>query len=487
MRVAGGGGMRDVVWPGGAPCVDLTTTSDFTLALLDDTLAWRHRMRKELEFGSGDHVRVTTRYHVHFLRPLLSSFVRSPRAEWARVLLPLTTRDKAMLLRLRVLGPEGAPAHRLARKSSAAIQAEYLRRLALTSPAGDAMLGPQVPARGSPEAEFTTVMRSRLFEAICVFMPDMVKKLTNREADGPANLASYLTSGLGFDIGVGHVRRWWTPATQAGQILAEALDEPPDPFSSSEMVLLALPRMDPLPRTVQEIDELVDAYLAGLQAARDAGDRSFLIALADYGRRYEIIVDTRVPLNEPATLALVEDRELHLSPAGWTVQEVAFGDARSSHVEARTTDHTVQITQFDVRDVHDQPLAPAWIEGLHWTSEALQLYSSEPGRPYYIRLRLRFTAARSLQVTGLMLASITALAAVIALLTGEEHLVSVLALLTVPTTLAAALALVREQTALAARALARVRLVIEVSIGLLWVVVLVRTAVSTADPLWFTR
>ena len=464
--------MRDVAWPGGPPGVDLTTTSDFTLALLDDTLAWRHRMRKELEFGSGDHVRVTTRYHVQFPRPLLNSFVRSPRAERARVLLPLTTRNKAMLLRLRVLGPEGAPAHRLARKSSAAIQAEYLRRLALTSPAGN---------------DFKAVMRSRLFEAICVFMPDTVKKLTNGEADGPANLASYLTSGLGFDIDVDRVRRWWTPATQAGQILAEALDEPPDPFSSSEMVLLALPRMDPLPRTLQEIDELVDDYLAGLRAARDTGDRSFLIALADYGRRYEIIVDTRLPLDEPSTLALVEDRELHLSPAGWTVQEVTFGDARSSHVEARTTDHTVQIAQFDVRDVHDQPLAPAWIEGLHWTSEALQLYSSEPGRPYYLRLRLRFQAARSLQVTGLMLATITVVAAVIGLITGEEQLVAVLALLTVPTTLAAALALVREQTALAARALARVRLVIEVTIGLLWVVVLVRTALSTADPTWFAR
>jgi hypothetical protein len=464
--------MLDVVWPGSVPCVDLTTSSDFTLALLDDTLAWRHRMRKELEFGSGDHVRVTTRYHVQFPRLLLHDFVRSARAEWARVLLPLTTRNKAMLLRLRVHGPEGAPAHRLARKSSAAIQAEYLRRLALTSPAGD---------------DVKSVMRSRLLEAICVFMPDMVKKLTNSDADGPVTLASYLTSGLGFDVAVDRVRRWWTPAKEAGQILTDALDEPPEPFSSSEMVLLALPRMDPLPRTLEEIDDLVERYLAGLRAARDAGDRSFLMALADYGRRYEIIVDTRVPLDEPATLALVEDRELHLSPAGWTMQEVTFGDARSSHIEAHTTDHTVQITQFDVRDVHDQPLAPAWIEGLHWTSEALQLYSSEPGRPYYIRLRLRFQAARSLQATGLMLAGITAVAAVIGLVTGEEQLISVLALLAVPTTLAAALALVRDQTALAARALARVRLVIEVAIGLLWVVVLVRTALSTADPGWFTR
>jgi hypothetical protein len=86
-----------------------------------------------------------------------------------------------------------------------------------------------------------------------------------------------------------------------------------------------------------------------------------------------------------------------------------------------------------------------------------------------------------------MLAGITALAAVIGLVTGEKQLISVLALLTVPTTLAATLALVREQTALAARALRRVRLVIEMTIGILWVVVLVRTALSTADPGWFIR
>ena len=464
--------MLDVVWPGNSPWADLTTTSDFTLALLDDTLAWRHRMREELEFGSGDHVRVTTRYHVQFPWSLLSGFVRSARAERVRVLLPLTTRSKTMLLRLRVVGPDGTAAHRLARKSSAAIQAEYLRRLALTSTAGE---------------DFKAVMRSRLFEAICVFMPDMVRKLSTSAGHGPANLASYLTSGLGFDVGIDRVTRWWGPVAAAGRILAEALDEPPDPFSSSELVLLALPRMDPLPRSLAEIDELVESYLAGLEAARDAGDRPFLMAPADYGRRYEIIVDTRLPLTEPATLSLVEDRELQLSAAGWTVQEVTFGDARSSHIEARTTDHTVQITQFDVCDIHDRPLAPAWIEGLHWTSEALQLYSSEPGRPYYIRLRLRFQAARFLQVTGLLLAGITALAGVIGLVTGEEQLISVLALLTVPTTLAATLALVREQTALAARALSRIRLVIEVTIGILWVIVLVRTALSTADPGWLIR
>jgi hypothetical protein len=449
--------------------VDLTTTSDFTLALLDDTLAWRHRLRKEMEFGSGDLVRVISRYHVQFPRALMSEFVRSARPQQARVLLPVTTRDKRMLLHFRVLGSEGAPAHRLARKSSAAIQAEYLRRLALTSPAGRA---------------FAAVMRTRLLEAICVFMPDMVKKLSNSHPAGPENIASYLTSGLGIDVDASRVRRWWTHANDAGRILAETLDEPHDPFSSSEMVLLALPRMDPLPASLNEIDRLVEGYLAGIQAAHAAGDRSFLMALADYGRRYEVIIDTHLPLEEPSSIALVEDRELALSAAGWTAQDVAFGDARSSHIEVRTVDHTVHIKQFDVHDVLDRPLAPAWIEGLHWSSEALQLYSSEPQRPYYIRLAIRFEADRYLKVTGLLLAGITALAALLALLAGGPDVIAVLALLTVPTTLAATLALVREQSALAARALSRVRLLIELAIGALWVIVLVRTALMTVPFDW---
>lgn len=86
------------------------------------------------------------------------------------MLLPLTTRNKTMLLRLRVVGPDGAAAHRLARKSSAAIQAEYLRRLALTSTAGE---------------DFKAVMRSRLFEAICVFMPDMSRSCRPARVTGP--------------------------------------------------------------------------------------------------------------------------------------------------------------------------------------------------------------------------------------------------------------------------------------------------------------
>lgn len=258
----------------------------------------------------------------------------------ANVLVPIATRDKRMLLHFGVTGADGRAAHRIARKSSAAIQGEYLRRLALTSPAGD--------------------------------------------------------------------------------------------------------------------------------------DRLFLRALGDYGRRYEVVVETHLPIRAPVTLRLTEDRALRLTGRGWTEQHVVFGDARSTHIEARTTDHTVQISRFEVEDLSGARAAPAWFEGVHWTSEALQLYSSEPGRPYYVTVRLRFASDRYIVVTGLLLATITRASAVVAALV-ERQVIAVLALLTVPTTLAATLALIRDQTALASRVLAPLRTLIEVAIGALWVVVLVRT------------
>ena len=450
------------------PAVDLTATSDFTLALLDDTLAWRHRLTKELEFGAGDHLRVTSRYQVQFPSSLMGRFVPDDRVEIAKVLVPLTTRNKKMLLNFAVTGHDDEPAHRIARKSSAAIQGEYLRRLALTSAAGEG---------------FRAAMRSRLLEAICVFMPDVVRNLAVPYPAWTQRLAAYLRSGLGFDVPEAAVRRWWEPARAAGTVLAEALGEPPDAYSSSEMVLLALPRMDPLPRTLDEIDDLVTGYHAGVMAARACGDTSFLMALADYGRRYELIVETRLPVREPATLTLAEDRELRLSAGGWTEQQVAFGDARSTHVEARTTDHTVEIDGFEVHDVSGRPVPSAWFEGVYWTSEALQLYSSEPGRPYYVKVRLRFRSDRNIVLTGLALAVITLLSTVLAAV-AQRDVTAVLALVTVPTTLAATLALIREQTALAGRVLVPLRVLIEVSIGALWAVVLTRTAFAAITGDW---
>lgn len=309
------------------------------------------------------------------------------------------------------------------------------------------------------------------------------------EATNPTGLehalAEYLADGVRFPVSRADILRWIGPSREAGDILRKALDEPPERYSSAELVLLALPRMDPLPRSVHEIDRIVGGFWDAIRLTHEAGDDELLSALAEYGRRWEVIVETEVPIDEPTTIRLIEDRPLGLDQSGWIEQVVSLGDTQSASVQVRVIDNTVGVRDFDVQDLDRRAIGIPLLEAARKTSEGFSLYSAVPDRPYYIRIRVRLRALPYVRWTGWLVAAIAGLATLVALVVPDgNNLADNLALLAVPTTFAVALILVREQTALAVRLQMRARTITLIVTGLLWLVVFTRLIAAGIDDRW---
>ena len=108
-------------------------------------------------------------------------------------------------------------------------------------------------------------------------------------------LVAYMTADLELAIDETRVRRWLAELEPARLLLTEALAEGEDAESSSECMLLAIPFMPSRPDDLATIDELVCAFAKAVQVmpvpAREV--------LAEYGRRWEAIVDTKLPAGHP--------------------------------------------------------------------------------------------------------------------------------------------------------------------------------------------
>jgi hypothetical protein len=173
-----------------AETVDLSRESAFTLELLDDTWAWRHRLVQSLQFGAPSHVEVQSKYQVEVPPSLLEAFDVPSTARQLRALLPITTRPKEQLLNLALAGPGGAPAHLLTRASIASIQAEYLTLLIKSS-----------SASGVDE-----LLPNRLLEAACLFTPRIAR--TYGDLRSASTLREYLVTGTGVQLTVDQVTDW---------------------------------------------------------------------------------------------------------------------------------------------------------------------------------------------------------------------------------------------------------------------------------------
>jgi hypothetical protein len=456
--------------------VDLSETAEFFLALKHDE-SWRERLVAELRFGLRNHLRSANSYQLNFPPGLLHEFaVDSARS--ANLLLPLTTREKRPLLNLSVAGPAGVPATVTARPSIAALQTEFLLTLVEQSP---------VQPRLAPFVD------ERLWEAICLFSPSFFETtfFSRSRRDLESAIAAYLSSGLPLELSVEQVRHWREVLESARKTLNPLAPNPSFRFSSSEEVLLAIPDLSPPPTSASEIEEAVEKFAAMIAAAARAEDLGLLTAFAEYGQRYELIVEVEVPLLEPSRVRVEEDLPLELQRRRgryWVEQTFALGDARSAHLEARLDDSNVEIPEkkiadgggVEVRDPSGDD-ATGWLEALRVTREAIAIYGSEPGRPRYVRIGFRLRVARHVMAATILLSVLNLVAILLTLtMAGENELASRLAVLAVPTTVAATFVLVREQTALATRLQMIPRIALALSAIMLWIVVSARL-VSTAD------
>jgi hypothetical protein len=283
-----------------------------------------------------------------------------------------------------------------------------------------------------------------------------------------------------FEITLRQVQSLRGDAAQIGAVLRSALGEGRSPTSSADTPLLAAPllaqtaqvgSLDELARAVSALRGFVQALAARVPHPRDS---EALVALADFGRRWETIVACEVPLDRPFIVTTQRQVPVKVRrPRSWVRQPVELRDARSNHIVFRLSDENVEIAKAKLRGRDGQPLAHTYLNGVARSSEHYALYASEPDRDRRAFIDVRLKVARSIRVSATVIHLITWLSVGLTAWLGlHRSLTSAdLAVLVVPTTFGAALVLTRERTSLARRLQWLTRVGTPLAVAALWVVV----------------
>ncbi|WP_420443165.1 hypothetical protein [Candidatus Poriferisodalis sp.] len=456
---------------------DLSGELSLTYALLDNTRTWRERAVHEILLRDSDHVDASISYQIRLPLELVRRYEPAAQVgDRARLLLPLTLRPKRLLLNVGLVGPEGNPASLILRRDAAYIQAGYMSFV-------DERPLDEQPLRGALWAgvsDYTAWAWREKYLGVAK-RPRGYRRTESDHAWRARTLATYLNADLDFDISAQEVARWLRRMDDARNDLIDALSEGEDPESSSECILLAIPFMPVSPGDITDIDALVEEFCAAVDDMSDRAKRT----LAELGRRWHLIIDTIVPIGRPCIIKLTEQRPWPNSPSPDLEQEIAIGDAATTHIEIRAADPGVVLDRLRVVNLEGKRVDVTVGHDARTTADAVALYADTSIPPRVVRVGLRARPRRGYRRPIAWLQLLIALAGVTMLcLPGTlKPMVESLALLTFPLTLAGAVVLTRDATSLAERLLRRSRTRLMVSIAALWTVAMCRLLLH-ADVEW---
>lgn len=496
---------------------DLTDVWGLTFDLLRDPLEWRERHVAEIVLGDGDSVDYSSSYQAYLSAELVEKYEsRVEIGDYVRLFLPLAVRPKQLLFNPSFTGPEGAKASLLRREDISHIQAGYMAHLNIAAHFDR-------PASSSILLGISAYTRSNWWAHKKRAKPLIWKRIrrSGRDAWRVNALVSYLNDDLDpIEVEYRHVAEWLRKLEPAREALVAALGEGEDDGSASECILLAIPFMGLKPSRATAINLLVDDFVAAVEAMSQQERR----IVAEYGRRWQAIVETVMPVGKICTISMSEQRQLEGTTSGATAwgltderwrfmsqrrsrrglfhrsvgldplgdltrlemtQEIPFRDARSTHVEIRASDHSIEIDGLRMIDFEGQRIGA--VDEVRETAGASAVYASDLDRPDYALVRVGVQASRDyrhlfsrLFYPLLLMAWITLI-----LLPEGDHFVDALVLLTLPVTLASAFVLTREPTSLAQRLVRRYRVFLVLVIVGLWAYTVARLlnyAAPTAGP-----
>jgi hypothetical protein len=431
--------------------VDLSASVPVTTALLRDQ-RWRSRVVEEFEIDRATSCRDVRRLQIapmgEFLAPFLDG--REPRA--VRVTLSGATLPKRPLVEFTLSGGY-EDVFLLKRREIAERQAALLVALA-----GEAGVG-------------TPAGVAAYLAAIGEFLPGQWERYRRR--DPVIALRDYLRTGLGLDaLPPAVFAEWVALAEEVAGWVRPAFPERPDPTSSADQPLLALP---PLFSAADEVD--LGAVTAAVHDLHGwvracAGSTEVLRAFGRYGRRYEALVTCTVATDTPTSVRMSQEIPVELRHFRHADVEAVFRDAVSNHVAVRVLDPDVEIRLAGVHLPNGEPVSDTAFTVRHETREDVALSSSEDARPYRMVLRLTLRAATLTTLNSVGVAVLTLLAAVL-VVTVRPLASDDVALLVVPATFASGLLLVQQRTTLAARLQVPWRTAAALSLLVLWLVVMV--------------
>lgn len=419
--------------------VDVSENVEATSALLIDP-NWRSRVTEQIDIGRALSYRSTRTLQVTPLIDVLTPYLGAVRLESAdvTVALPVATLPKGLLVNFNARGGSGE-ALLLMRGVAAERQTHFIVRSARE-------IGVEA------DDKITQVI-----EAICEFTPGVWRKVRGKRRGWDAErraLRAYLRDGLGFEFSTKQVRELQRLADRIGSSLRYALDEGRDSESSADNVLLALPvlantglinSVDDARSLLLELDEFIWACVTnGGYEARA------LVALGEYGRRWEALLYCTVPLNKPFTVSIAQDRPLKIKAFGRVGIDVTFSDGWSNHLAVRVLDPDVQMRLLEPKDPSGRRLNHNVFNSTRNSREDFAVYSSEEDRDYIVRFKFRLVLPALARFAGLAFFLITGIAIGLAIrvrpLAADD-----LALIVVPSTIAAGLALTQQRTSLTVR------------------------------------
>ena len=471
-------------------------------------LNWRQRLVETFHFEAAGTVRTESSIQAELPLALREKF-ELPNSGRIRALVPIASRPKMPLFEFDVTGSNCGPAFVLPRASIAAIETDYFNWLAseldVISFSGldpdflNAMFASQA-SRFDYHMHEAQPWSVRKYDAAraSLGLPNVSRALdekTLREA-----LSAYVERAFRLQHAAGLSAYWFKNLEVVRAHLPRAIEAQPSFRSTTENPLIALPEM-PL-ETVKsgDITRWLNSYATAVKSAVDDGHSELLEVLATYGRRWELIVDTEIPVSEPFELKVTEERLLGLQPRRvsrrdlrspskmWSAsaravdQDVAMKEALSTHVHVIARDPALRIVDSGWQvDMLDGSQTGAFLAELAQdTSDTIAWYSSEEKRPRIGSMRITFRSTWSHSVATLVAIFVLAATVLWALNASNDgkDLAGRLTVVFIPASVIGAIAFLRHRTALANRLFGWRRFVIGGLLVIAWLVALIRLARS---------
>ncbi|WP_419838026.1 hypothetical protein [Candidatus Poriferisodalis sp.] len=380
---------------------------ELAFTLLDDPTSWRERVVEKVVVEDADYVSVSSSYQIRLPSRLIRRWY--PDVETGtliRLLLPLTTRHKAVLLDVDLVVSPGHHCALLLKHQLARLQTNYMTWAArprrdglLDLPDADEML--YAISAYSPAiwdhflAEDLNRAEVLGYAAGAFRSASGNRGLAQRRGRKQRLLADYLSSGLALQVNEDQVREWSELVGPTQQMLGESLKETADPRSASEDLLRCLPFCETRPQHIEAVTAWLERFV---RFANDC-DEATRTRIAGYGQRWDVIVDTVVPVDVPTKVQLRTARPWHdgavpkrwpWSRTGMITQRVMVGDAQSGHAEIHLADHEVRVkSRPSVVDPEGSAIGVPSLSAFRWTPDKASIYVSGGNSPAFADIRLR--------------------------------------------------------------------------------------------------
>jgi len=465
-----------------APVLDLTDVHEVTTALLvppPELRGVRRRVVDQFTLLSANRVKLARSINWGPLDGLLTSVVpatgrldtRGRLPAEVSLLLPISTLPKRALVAFNLAGPNGSDAHLVPYATSVAIQGYVV-----------ALLANEIGYLPPPEVR-------RMVDAISRFRPGRLSgnrpRLAPRRAplDGrgarpmsPLALGEYLAREADLSVPEPTLLRWAARVESAQHALGAALDEPFDPLSSAETLLLAAGELRRDPDltdepTVDDVDRYLLAFVDWIDdlVAAGPGAVPVLSTIAEYGRRWEALAQVTLDPYRPSLIKMAEERRALLVrrppdrpyASRWRrataslalTNPVALVDldpgVGSYHVSIGTDDSSIEISHPVVLDLYDRPVERTYVEDVQHNREVYAYYTTDVRRPNRARLSVGLSVSPDVSRVTVAISVLMALAVGFAALPFELA-PDAIAVITVPSSFAATILLTRERSSLAA-------------------------------------